>query len=274
MLVRGQTGHDGTVSAGVPVKRIYRGELGQVNFEPTNRVFRTLVPVVHRLARLLTKTPTWHGGENLPATGPVIIVPNHISSLDPVMVGEFLAYNGRWPRFLARANLFYLPVLGRLLRSAEQIPVHRGGRHARDALFEAERALYAGEVIVIYPEGTITFDPDEWPMAAHTGAARLALATGAPVIPIGQWGASIAVPPRGIRPFKLQRGPITIECGSPIDLSDFLGQPDTPQVVRAASVRIMDAITAQVELARGAKAPEGRWQPRLKRRVARVEALS
>lgn len=131
------------MSAGVPVKRIYRGELGQVNFEPTNRVFRTLVPVVHRLARLLTKTPTWHGGENLPATGPVIIVPNHISSLDPVMVGEFLAYNGRWPHFLARANLFYLPVLGRLLRSAEQIPVHRGGRHARDALFEAERALYA-----------------------------------------------------------------------------------------------------------------------------------
>lgn len=200
MLVRGQTGHDGTVSAGVPVKRIYRGELGQVNFEPTNRVFRTLVPVVHRLARLLTKTPTWHGGENLPATGPVIIVPNHISSLDPVMVGEFLAYNGRWPHFLARANLFYLPVLGRLLRSAEQIPVHRGGRHARDALFEAERALYAGEVIVIYPEGTITFDPDEWPMAAHTGAARLALATGAPVIPIGQWGASIAVPLGGSGP--------------------------------------------------------------------------
>ena len=85
------------MSAGVPVKRIYRGELGQVNFEPTNRVFRTLVPVVHRLARLLTKTPTWHGGENLPATGPVIIVPNHISSLDPVMVGEFLATFKEFP---------------------------------------------------------------------------------------------------------------------------------------------------------------------------------
>ncbi len=274
MFASATAGHDGTVSSSVPVKRLYRGELGRVNVEPTNRTFRTLVPGVHRLARILTQTPTWRGGERLPATGPAIIVPNHISSLDPVLVGEFLAYNGRWPHFLARANLFDLPVLGALLRDAEQIPVQRDGRQAGDALGEAARSLQAGQVIVIYPEGTITFDPDEWPMAAHTGAARLALASGAPVIPIGQWGASFALPPRKIRPFTLRRAAVTIDCGAPVDLSEFAGGADDRHAVRAASVRIMDAITAQVELARGAKAPTGRWQPRLKRRVPRIEAVS
>ncbi len=261
------------VSSSVPAKPLYRGELGKANFEPTNLAFRALVPSVHHLMRVLTKTPTWRGAENLPTDGAAIVVPNHISSLDPILIGEFLAYNGRWPHFLARANLFDRPILGPLLRDAEQIPVCRGSRRAGESLVEAEDQLDKGQVVVIYPEGTITFDPDEWPMAAHGGAARLALATGVPVIPVGQWGASFALPPRKIRSFSLHRAEITIDCGPPVDLSEFGSQPADRQAVRAASVRIMNAITAQVEAARGEKAPEDRWQPRQHRRVPRTEAI-
>ena len=245
-----------------------------MNFEPTNPTFRTLVPAIHRLLRLVTKKPDWRGGENLPATGPAIVVANHISSLDPVLLGEFLAYSGRWPHYLARANLFDMKLLGRLLRAAEQIPVYRGSLHAGDALIAAEAALLDGQLVVIYPEGTITFDPDEWPMAPHTGAARLALRTGAPVIPVGQWGANLAVPPRNIRPMRLRRSPVTMVCGPKIDLSEYDADPDRRRAVRDATVHIMDAITTQAELARGAKAPADRWLPRREQRVPRPEAIS
>ena len=215
----------------------------------------------------------WPGSEHIPAAGPAIFVPNHISSLDPPQVGVYLAYNGRWPHFLARANLFEIPILGRLLRAAEQIPVHRRSSRARDALVDADAALQRGQVIVIYPEGTLTFDPDEWPMAGHRGAARLALRTGVPVIPIGQWGANYALPPRKIRPFRWRRAQVTIICGSPVDLGEFGSAWDDREVVRSATVRIMDSITTLVEQARGQTAPVERWHPGLQRRVPRDQAV-
>ncbi|GAA2183453.1 lysophospholipid acyltransferase family protein [Brooklawnia cerclae] len=253
----------------------YRGLLGRVNHEPANRTLAVAAVVAHRVMRLLTVTD-WRQGERVPRRGPVIFVANHVSSLDPVIVGEYLAYNGRWPHFLARANLFEIPVLGAALRAAEQIPVHRGSTAAAGSLRDAEAMLDQGRAVVIYPEGTITFDPDEWPMAGHTGAARLALRTGAPVVPIGQWGANLAVPPRGIRPFRpFKRGryPVTVICGDPVDLSEFAGRAEDRETVRPATARIMDAITAMAEQARGLSAPQGRWLPRRKARVPRDEAV-
>ena len=252
--------------------RIFRGKLGRVNFEPANRTMAFAAGVLHRGLRLLTR-PTWLGGEHIPATGPVIFVPNHISSIDPPLIAEFLVYQGRWPHFLARANLFDAPVIGRVLRDADQIPVLRGSSKARDSLVAADAALEQGHAVVIYPEGTITFDPAQWPMAGHTGAARLALRTGAPIIPIGQWGASFALPPRGIKKFRPKRWPVTLICGEPIDLGEFAGRWDDRATARAATVKIMDAITALVEQARGEQAPELRWHQKHERLVERDQAV-
>lgn len=253
-------------------RRVRFGKLARLNQEPTNATLRWAAPVLHRVLRIWTRLE-WEGSEHIPAAGPAIFVPNHISSLDPPLVGVFLAYNGRWPHFLARANLFEIPILGRLLRAAEQIPVHRRSSRARDALVDADAALQRGQVIVIYPEGTLTFDPDEWPMAGHGGAARLALRTGVPVIPIGQWGASYALPPRKIRPFRWRRSRVTIICGAPVDLGEFGSAWDDREVVRSATVRIMDSITTLVEQARGQTAPVERWHPGLHRRVPRDHAM-
>lgn len=244
------------------------GRLSRVNREPTTLTVRTLAPILNAVLRLWTKAD-WRGAENIPRTGPAVIVPNHISSLDPPLVAQYIAYNGRWPHFLARANLFDKPLLGALFHGAEQIPVHRRSPRAREALASAEDALREGRVVVLYPEGTITGDPDEWPMAGHVGAARLALRTDAPVIPIGQWGANLAVPSRRRWPPGAWRTPITIICGEPIDLSDFGHAWDDTEALRAATVRIMDAITAMVEQARGQTAPTMRWDPRVGARVPR-----
>ncbi|MGB3953854.1 MAG: lysophospholipid acyltransferase family protein [Brooklawnia sp.] len=248
------------------------GRLARLNREPTNRVLRIFAPWIHRVLRIWTRAD-WRGTENIPISGPAIVVPNHISSLDPVLVGEFLVYNGRWPHFLARANLFDNRIMGRLLRAAEQIPVFRASDKARDSLQAAEVALAKGHVVVIYPEGTITFDPDEWPMAGHTGAARLALRVGAPMIPIGQWGANYALPPRGIRPFRLRRTPVTLVAGPAIDLDEFNSALDDREAARAATTKVMDTITALVEQVRGQTAPVDRWHPKLDRRVPRAEAV-
>ena len=90
----------------------------------------------------------------MPDHGGVVVVANHISNADPLALGQFLAYSGRWPRFLAKSSLFHVPGLGRLLRGAHQIPVERGGSRAVDALAAARTALAAGQVVVVYPEGT------------------------------------------------------------------------------------------------------------------------
>ena len=152
--------------------------LDVVNREPGDRTIRPLVKALNLVLGPLSRRD-WDGGERLPASGGVIVVANHISNADPLALGQFLAYSGRWPRFLAKSSLFGVPGLGRLLRGAGQIPVERASSHAGDALTAAWAALEAGQAVVVYPEGTITYDPDLWPMRGRTGAARLALATAA-----------------------------------------------------------------------------------------------
>jgi 1-acyl-sn-glycerol-3-phosphate acyltransferase len=125
------------------------------------------------------------GAEHVPRTGPVVLAGNHVSEMDPVIVGLALDELGRRPRFLAKAELFSTPVLGSVLRSARQIPVDRGG-DTSTTLPRALLALEAGEAVVVFPEGTVSkaFVPAE----ARLGAARLALASGAPLVPFATWG--------------------------------------------------------------------------------------
>ncbi|MGI3785900.1 MAG: lysophospholipid acyltransferase family protein, partial [Janthinobacterium lividum] len=121
--------------------------LDVVNREPGDRTIRPLVKALNLVLAPLSHRD-WDGAERLPATGGVIVVANHISNADPLAMGQFVAYSGRWPRFLAKSSLFAVPVLGRLLRGAGQIPVDRGGGHAGDALTEARSALAAGRAVV------------------------------------------------------------------------------------------------------------------------------
>ncbi|AWY95621.1 1-acylglycerol-3-phosphate O-acyltransferase, putative [Propionibacterium freudenreichii] len=257
-----------------PDRRLYLGRLGRANHEPANRTFRFAARLAGVILRPIARLHL-SGQENLPTTGAAIIVPNHLCDLDPLVVGYFLAWGGRWPHFLARANLFTMPVLGRLLRALEQIPVERGSVSAAGSLAEAQHELEAGKVVIVYPEGTFTYDPDEWPMAGHTGAARLALRTGAPVVPIGQWGANFIIPPRHKRrPKLLGRSDVTVHAGARLDLADLVARGESDRhAVHDATVRIMDAITHEVSAVRDLPAPHGRWHPGRKKRVDPAQAV-
>ena len=211
---------------------------------------------------LLTFTKRrWLHGERVPATGGCVIAMNHISHLDPLTLGHFLYDHGRLVRYLTKDALFRTPVLKYIVKSAGQIPVARQTAGAVGAFDAAVTAVNKGECIGVYPEGTLTKDPDGWPMRGKTGAARIALATGCPVIPIGQWGAQEILPAYSTRPHLFPRKTVTYNVGEPVDLSDLMGKEPTAAVLAEATARIMAAITALVEEDRGEPAPLERFDP-------------
>jgi 1-acyl-sn-glycerol-3-phosphate acyltransferase len=235
--------------------------LAQVNTEPGRGTIFGVVTVLNAVVRPLTRRD-WRAQEKLPQTGGLIVVANHISNADPIALGQFLAFSGRWPRFLAKASLFDVPLMGRILRACGQIPVQRQSAKSVDALLAAVEAVDQGRAVVIYPEGTITRDPDLWPMAGKTGAARIALRTGCPVVPIGQWGAQELMSGRRIHfPKLLPRKTLRLLVGDPVDLDDLRGQPVTAATLDAATDRIMDAITALVAELRQEVPPAERFVP-------------
>ena len=193
--------------------------------------------------QLLTKRD-WRGGENLQHDGGAILAMNHLSWFDPFAAGHFCDSQGRPARFLAKAEIFKIPVIGNMLKSAGQIPVHRGSVNAASSLHSAIAAVNNGECIIIYPEGTLTRDPNLWPMSAKNGVARIALATGVPVIPAAQWGPQEVLATYGGKvPKFFPRKTMRMLAGPPVDLSDLLGQPITPEALRTATERIMAEIT-------------------------------
>lgn len=207
---------------------------------------------------LLWTRHRWSGAEHLPKDQGFLVVTNHISYADPVTLAHFLHDNGVSPRFLAKAGLFSLPGVGWVLTNARQIPVHRDSLVASKALTEVVKAIDAGECVVIYPEATLTRDPELWPMPGKTGAARVALETGCPVIPIAQWGAQDLLPPYSRRPRLLRRTCIRISAGPMTDLSAFLGQPSQVSWLREMTDLFRHEVTALLEELRQEKAPEGR----------------
>ena len=219
------------------------------------------VPLVKPLL-LTTTTRTWVGGEKLPETGGCIVVFNHVSHVDPLIAAHFVYDHGRLPRYLAKSGLFKNRVLGFFLTAAGQIPVERLTKSAVGAYGAAVAAVRNGECVVVYPEGTLTRDPAQWPMTGKTGAARIALETGCPVIPVGQWGPQQLLAPYARRPHLFPRKHIAMRAGDPVDLSDLVASPRTPEVVQQATDRIMAALTEQVALIRGEVAPAERFDPR------------
>ncbi|WP_394276704.1 lysophospholipid acyltransferase family protein [Luteococcus sp.] len=232
--------------------------------EPT---YRFLGQVARGLNTLIGPR-LWLDQHKVPASGAVLVVSNHISKYDPLVLGDYLISSGRWPRFLGKSDLWSTPVVGFFARGCRQIPVERNTIRAGDSLKAAREALDAGEMVAIYPEGTITADPETWPMTARTGAARLALETRCPVLPVGQWGANHFMPGKKLtHPRVLPRKPLLAKAGDLLDLSDLYDAPDRHQAVRVASERMMEAITRLTAELRQEQAPEDRYDIRKKQRV-------
>ncbi|MFI7600825.1 lysophospholipid acyltransferase family protein [Actinoplanes sp. NPDC049681] len=173
----------------------------------------------------------WYGLENMPPGGGVIITPNHMSQFDPLLVAHVIYAAGRWPRFLAKASIWKVPFVGFMLRKTRQIPVERGSVEAVKSLDSLVEALREGGVVVIYPEGTTTRDPELWPMRGKTGAARLALLTGAPVVPMATWGSQQVHDVRTKKISLKPRRPVSVSVGKPVDLSHWKGEAPTKAVL-------------------------------------------
>lgn len=211
-----------------------------------SRAWRLVTVIVFRPVLRVLVRHKWEGRENIPKSGPVIIAPNHMSYADWGTDALFFYESGRFPTFLIKSSAFKVPVIGKLLYGCGQIPVNRGAADAALALRQAEVALADGAAVIIYPEGTATRDPNLWPMAAKTGVARLALATGVPVIPVARWGTQDVLP-YGSKKLKLwPRQTVRTVAGKPVDLSEWAGQHTSARALRAATEKIMVEVTALV----------------------------
>ncbi len=199
----------------------------------------------------------WTGQSHIPADGGCVVVSNHVSHSDPLTIADFIDAAGRRPRFLGKAELFDVPVLGRLLHAAGQIPVQRESEHAGSALAAAVDAVRRGECVVIYPEGTLTRDPDLWPMLGKTGAARVWWQTRCPVVPVAQWGPEALLAPYGRVPRVWRRPLIRALAGPPLELSTA-----DPPDFRALTTSIMSSISSLLADLRNDVAPTSVFDPR------------
>lgn len=181
---------------------------------------------------------TIEGDHHIPRKGPAIVAMNHIAYLDPLAAAYLVDRRGRRSRFLAKAELFLDKRIGWILRGAGQIEVHRGTRSAPMALDHAFAALDAGEIVVVFPEGTITTDPDLHPMEAKSGLARLALRSGVPVIPAAVWGTA-NIWPKGYEKHWRPRQDILVRVGEPMGIQ---GDPDSIEDWKRVGAEVMDRI--------------------------------
>jgi len=217
----------------------------------------TLWPTLMSLTRR-----DWRGTEVLrrdyPPDDGIVVAANHLSWFDPMALVHVLWDNGRNPRVMAKHTLFKTRGLGFVLRGTGQIPVLRHTNDAARAVAAAVDAIQDGETVVMYPEGTITRDPQLWPMAGKTGAARIALMSGAPVIPLAMWGPQQVMGPY-VKEFRiLPRKTMHVNIGEPTDLDDLRSLPITAEVLAEATERIIADITALLAELRGEPAPPER----------------
>ncbi|MET7574736.1 lysophospholipid acyltransferase family protein [Streptomyces sp. NPDC005492] len=206
---------------------------------------RTVVPLLGRLTVTTAMTRTIAPGS--------IVAPNHTALADPALVLAALHQLGTEPVVLATAGLWKMPFLGRRLTREGHIPVHRGSHSAAAALDLAAQALAADRVVVIYPEGRLPRrkdSADRAPGTFRTGLARLALATGAPVVPLGHAGARRIVSGSrlkqlaGVASAPLRRPDLHVHLGEPLHLTGDITEATAHArtAVRAAWQQAVDQL--------------------------------
>ena len=244
-----------------PGKWATRGRIGWA--------FWLCIVVVFPASKLMFRIRYRHA-ERLPTTGPVLLVANHVSVLDPIACARLVFDHGRMPHFLAKQSVFK-GLAGTILRSAGQIPVARHSSDAVGALSAAEDDLAAGNLVVIYPEGSVTRDPDWWPMQSRTGAARLALTTDAVDVPVAQWGPQRLHDYHAKKLHLRPRTPADYLVGEPIDLSELraevrAGRPLTAELLKETTELMMGRVRDQLAELRGEPAPLA-FHPRPRREL-------
>jgi len=227
-------------------------------YEPANLWIRVCEVVFYPMSRLLARR-RFTGVDRLAIPGAQLIVANHISHLDPLYDAVFVRTSGRIPHIMAKSSLWKIPVVGSALVGTRQIPVDRSGSGAGQASVDsATQVLADGNVVVIYPEGSVTKEPDFWPMKPKPGVAALALSGDFPVVPVVHWGTQRiynSYAPKGkFRP--LPRKDVHVIAGPPIDLSPWRGKPVDARAIRDVSYLIMGTIRDMLAEVRGEVPPE------------------
>ena len=180
--------------------------------------------VCYPLTRLLARR-RFEGLEHIPDSGPVLVVCNHISYLDPLYTAVFVRHRGRIPHFLAKAGLWRI------------------------------------QAVLIYPEGTVTRDPQYWPMVARTGVARLALCSGVPVVPVAHWGTQRVYDRYRGRFRPVSRADVVVRAGAPVDLDEFRQRPVDRQVLHEVTEGVMGAVRDLLAEVRQEQGPAGFFAP-------------
>lgn len=216
---------------------------------------KVIAGIVRPPLTLLTKRD-YRGVENLGIDSGIVVCPNHISWFDPLVIAQFLWDNDRPPRFLGKASIFRIPILGKVIKNAGQIPVYRNSHAAALSVNYSIASVKRGEAVVIYPEGTLTRDPNLWPMSGKSGSVNVALSANAPLIPIAHWGAQEIMPPYqkklNLFPIKM----VKVIAGPPLDLDDLRGRPIDSEILKIGTTRLMNDIARLLGQLRNEEPPK------------------
>jgi 1-acyl-sn-glycerol-3-phosphate acyltransferase len=204
------------------------------------------IAVVGFFSRVLFRLRV-EGADRVPSSGSAIVAGNHVSALDGVALALATGSRGRrMTRFLVAAEFFRKLWCGWALRLYRQIPIRRGARD-QGALDVAIETIRGGALAGIFPEGTVNPEPETGLLRGRKGAARIALATDAPVVPVGIWGTQARWPKPGLHLRRPWRPAVAISYGEPIPPK---GDAGSAADVQAFADVITDAIAAQAEQAR------------------------
>jgi 1-acyl-sn-glycerol-3-phosphate acyltransferase len=216
-----------------------------------------IISVMH-LTLLLTSRRKYRGIDQIPSEGGVLVISNHVSLFDAFALPHAVRSAGRNPLGMGKIELFRIPVLGGWFAKIGHVSVDRAAPSPAAALEPAAEALRQGKVLCMYPEGTLNTTPELGLVAGRTGVARLALASGVTVVPVGQWGPQVALTPSGrvallrmptllgwFRSHRLPRRPLCLlAVGTPItgaELRAIAGPGEEPDL-RAVTDYLMTRI--------------------------------
>lgn len=217
-----------------------------------------VVPAVGLLAKIEIE-----GGEHLPENGPYVLAPNHYSEFDPIIIAVATWRLGRAPRFMAKESLFRVPVVGAVLRGLGMIPVSRttSASAAGQAIAQAAELVADGRGVIVYPEGSLTREPDLWPMRGKSGAVRVAVAGDIPIIPVATWGVQAILPRYGKLSLWPLRKRVRVRFGPRVELPFVAGQTPAPAQLVAGTDAVMGRIAGLLGELRDEQPPAQRWNP-------------